>query len=155
MTNLVKYNQYPDKKTFEKLYKTKTQNELASYYKCNKKRIHKWILYFGLPLRPQGGGNNRKYNLDANQLKKLVKNGYSNDEICDILNIRSKSALNCWFKKYNIKREYDTDQYNEYKNKARRLTEKTYALHKDKINPNNFPRTLCGVDGGLSIGPYH
>lgn len=151
MTNFVKYNQYPDKSLFTELYKTKTQNELASYYKCNKNRIRKWIIHFGLNLRPQGGGNNRKYNIDKVELEKLVKDGYSNKEICNILNIRSNSSLNKWLKKYNIIREYETDQYNDYKNKARRLTEKTYAIHKDKINPNNYPRTLCGVDGGYQL----
>lgn len=31
------------------------------------------------------------------------------------------------------------------------LTNKVYQENKDKINPNNYPRTLCGTDGGYQL----
>lgn len=41
--------------------------------------------------------------------------------------------------------------YAEYAYKVRRITEETYVKHKDIINPDNLPRTLCGVDGGYQL----
>jgi hypothetical protein len=31
------------------------------------------------------------------------------------------------------------------------LTEKNYAKFKHIINPNSYPRTLCGVEGGYQL----
>ena len=42
-------------------------------------------------------------------------------------------------------------KYNIYKGKVYRLTEKTYVLYYDIINPNNYPRTLCGTKGGYQL----
>lgn len=39
----------------------------------------------------------------------------------------------------------------EYSYKVRRITEENYREHKDLINPDNYPRTLCGVDGGYQL----
>ena len=83
MVNIIGYNQFPDKNEFIELYKNNTQLQLSNYYGCTKKRINKWIKHFGLELRPQGGGNNRKYDIDEIILRKLIDNGYSNDEICN------------------------------------------------------------------------
>lgn len=151
MTNTIGYNQFPDKNEFITLYKNSTQLQLCNYYKCNKKRINKWIKHFGLELRPQGGGNNRKYEVNEHILRKLIDDGYSNDEICNALNIKGKSSLYVWIRKFNIKRKKETDKYKLYKHKVRYLTEKTYALYKNEINPNNYPRTLCGVDNGYQL----
>ena len=87
MTNKIKYNDYPNKEEFCKLYESLSQQKLAEFYGCNKLRIRKWIDYFGLSRRKRGGGNNRKYLIDETQLKKLVANGHSNTEILEILNI--------------------------------------------------------------------
>jgi hypothetical protein len=53
--------------------------------------------------------------------------------------------------RYGLKREYDTTEYKKYSNKVRRLTEKNYVKYFTIINPNNHPRTLCGVDGGYQV----
>lgn len=45
----------------------------------------------------------------------------------------------------------DKKAFSEYAYKVRRITEKNYALHKDIINPDNLPRTLCGVEGGYQL----
>jgi transposase len=150
MTNKVRYNQYPDFEEFKNLYENMTQQQLAHYYQCTKKRINKWIKHFNLKLRLQGGGNNRKYNLSKEKIDKLLKNNYSIDEICEILNIRRSSLYN-WMKKYGLKKIRKTTKYNLYQRKVRWLTEKNYVLQKNNINPNNYPRTLCGVDGGYQL----
>lgn len=151
MTNKIKYKQYPDKKEFSALYKNMTQQELADYYSCNKLRIRKWIDHFGLTRRIQGGGNNRKYNLDAKTLQELVDARYSNDDIIKLLDIKNKSSLNAWLKKFDIKRKYKTNEYKKYCRKVRWLTEIEYSKYTNEINPNNYPRTLCGVDGGYQL----
>lgn len=45
----------------------------------------------------------------------------------------------------------DTPAYKRYKNKVHKLSEQTYVKHKETINPNGYPRTLCGVDGGWQL----
>lgn len=39
----------------------------------------------------------------------------------------------------------------EYRYKVQRLSELIYEEHMDKINPQNLPRTLCGIDGGYQL----
>jgi hypothetical protein len=151
MTNCVGYNQLPNEKEFTELYSVKSQQELAEYYGCNKARIRKWINIFGLKLRTKGGGNNRKYQINESQLRELVEKKYSNQDILKILNVDCNSSLNKWLKKYNIKREYSTNEYKKYCRKVRFFTEKEYSKYHDIINPSKLPRTLCGVDGGYQL----
>lgn len=47
--------------------------------------------------------------------------------------------------------KYDRSEYHGYRHKVQYLTKKTYEQHKEVINPNNYPRTLCGVDGGWQL----
>lgn len=150
MTNKIPYNCYPDRSEFCSLYMTKSQQELCDYYKCNKKRIHKWILHFGLTLRVRGGGNNRKFNVCYELLKEFVESGLSNKDISEKLGM-SKSNVSAWLKKYNIKRNYNKKEYEIYSRKVRFLTETNYAKYKEILNPNNYPRTLCGVVGGYQL----
>lgn len=42
-------------------------------------------------------------------------------------------------------------EFRAYANKIRWLTELTYRENVNEINPNNYPRTLCGVDGGYQL----
>ncbi len=49
------------------------------------------------------------------------------------------------------KSKSDTPAYKRYKNRAHKLAEQTYVEHKQIINPNGYPRTLCGVDGGWQL----
>lgn len=46
---------------------------------------------------------------------------------------------------------HNTLEYKQYKNKVHRLSQKTYVDYKDTINPQNHPRTLCGVEGGYQL----
>lgn len=38
-----------------------------------------------------------------------------------------------------------------YSSEVRRISEETYKKYKKSINPNDYPRTLCGVDGGYQL----
>jgi transposase-like protein len=150
MTNKIGYNQYPNLEEFKQLYMNMSQEQLANYYQCNKKRVNKWIKYFGLNLRPRGGGNNRKYKFSKEKIEKLLKLNYSIDEVCEILNMK-RSSLYSWMKKYGVKKIRNSTEYEQYQRKVRWLTEKNYVSEKSIINPNNYPRTLCGVDGGYQL----
>ena len=43
------------------------------------------------------------------------------------------------------------DEYTRYARKVHGLSQKVYEKHKDTINPNNYPRTLCGVKDGWQL----
>ena len=45
----------------------------------------------------------------------------------------------------------NTPKYQKYRQKVDLLTEKNYVKYKNIINPDNKPRTLCGVDGGYQL----
>jgi hypothetical protein len=43
------------------------------------------------------------------------------------------------------------DKFERYRRQVARLTEKTYVEFYQSINPENYPRTLCGVQGGYQL----
>ena len=44
-----------------------------------------------------------------------------------------------------------TPAYKKYAGLVHRLTKKTYEKYKHIINPNDYPRTLCGIDDGWQL----
>ena len=48
-------------------------------------------------------------------------------------------------------RNPNTPEYKKYAGKVHRLTRYTYEKYKDEINPNNYSRTLCGVENGYQL----
>lgn len=69
-----------------------------------------------------------------------------------------KGEENPWFGKNRSKENHPrykgetyNREYKDYCNKVMWLTEKTYIENLSEINPNNYPRTLCGVDGGYQL----
>ena len=42
-------------------------------------------------------------------------------------------------------------EYTKYARKVHGLSHKIYEQNKEIINPNNYSRTLCGVDGGNQL----
>lgn len=48
-------------------------------------------------------------------------------------------------------RNPNLNEYIRYRNKVHALSQKVYELHKDIINPHNYPRTLNGVEGGYQL----
>jgi hypothetical protein len=41
--------------------------------------------------------------------------------------------------------------YKKYAYKVRKFSEETYLKYKETINPNDYPRTLCGVENGWQL----
>lgn len=152
MTNVIGYNQLPDREEFVELYVTqgKLQRELAEIYGCGKRRINQWIKKFGLELRQRGAGNHTKFSIERDKLKHLVESRYTNTEIAEILGM-SRSNVARLLKVNNIRRELNISEYQKYARKVRYLTESNYAKYKEMINPNDYPRTLCGVEGGYQL----
>lgn len=152
MTNIIGYNKLPNKDEFIELYvnQKKLQSELAEIYGCGKLRIRQWIKKFDLNLRPRGAGNNTRFFIEEKTLRKLVDDKNTNDEISEILGM-SKSNVCKLLKQYGIKREIRKSEYQKYARKVRVLSEKNYVKYKEIINPNNYPRTLCGVEGGYQL----
>lgn len=44
-----------------------------------------------------------------------------------------------------------TPEYKKYARQVHGLSQKMYEEHKQIINPNNYPRTLCGVENGWQL----
>lgn len=42
-------------------------------------------------------------------------------------------------------------EYTKYARKVHALSQKVYEQNKEIINPNNYPRTLCGVENGWQL----
>jgi len=151
MTNVIGYNKLPDYKEFLVLYNSgKTQKELGVIYGCGKIRIRKWIDIFGLKRRQQGGGNNRKFSISKEEFSYYISEGFSNKEIAHKLGM-SRSSVEQWLNKYGLIRKYNTSEFKSYARKVRYYSEKNYTKYKETLNPNNFPRTLCGVSGGYQL----
>ena len=48
-------------------------------------------------------------------------------------------------------RNPSTPEYKKYARQVHGLSQKIYEEHKQIINPNNYPRTLCGVEDGWQL----
>lgn len=48
-------------------------------------------------------------------------------------------------------RKEDIKPYKKYAGAVHRLSQKVYEEHIDKINPNRYPRTICGVKDGYQL----
>ena len=57
---------------------------------------------------------------------------------------------NLFYKRYP-KPEYNLKKFHDYKRAVYRQSEITYKNNIDKINPNRYPRTRMGVDGGWQL----
>jgi len=138
------------KDDFIQLYETLSQRELCEYYNCSFRTIRRCIKEYHLQPRPRGGGNNRKYNLEKSQLELMLKQGMSRKDMQKILDIK-KSTLERWLKKFNLRKDIKVTEFQKFARKVRRLTRETYDSNRHVLNPENLPRTLCGVEGGYQL----
>jgi hypothetical protein len=148
----IKYGKLPLKQDLVELYETHTLQEIAEVYQTTKTRVRKWFDALEIQKRPQGGGNNRKVidSVTKEELLNLINSKKTNKQIANLLKC-SVSNVCRLLNYYNLGRQNNTTHYKKYCNKVRRLTEKTYVKYQNIINPNNYPRTLCGVEGGYQI----
>jgi transposase len=148
----IKYGKLPLKRDLVELYETHTLQEIAEVYQTTKTRVRKWFDALEIQKRPQGGGNNRKVidSVTKEELLNLINSKKTNKQIANLLKC-SVSNVCRLLNYYNLGRQNNTTHYKKYCNKVRRLTEKNYVKYQNIINPNNHPRTLCGVEGGYQI----
>jgi transposase len=148
----IKYGKLPIKDELVELYKTYTLQEISEIYQTTKTRVRKWFDMYEIKKRPQGGGNNRKVidNVNKDELLELIKSKKTNKQIAEILGCSISNVCRL-LSKYELKREYNISEYKKYSLKVRRLTEKNYVKYFNIINSNNYPRTLCGVNGGYQV----
>lgn len=79
---------------------------------------------------------------------------YKSDLYWDTLNegIQNKDKSFYQSEEFRSKmRKPDTPEYKVYSRRVHTLTKHVYNKYKNEINPNNHPRTLCGVDGGYQL----
>lgn len=148
----IKYGKLPLKEDLVELYKTHTLQEIADVYQTTKTRVRKWFDVLEIQKRLQGGGNNRKVfdSVTKEELLNLINSKKTNKQIANLLKC-SVSNVCRLLNYYNLNRQNNTTNYKKYCNKVRKLTEKNYVKYQNIINPNNYPRTLCGVEGGYQI----
>lgn len=141
----------PSKEKLVELYQSKTLQEIAKIYSTNRTTVSRWFKKLGIETRNRGGGNNRKV-VDAvskEMLTEMAKK-MTNSEIAEKLGC-GHSNIGRLLSLYGIKRNYKKSEYQKYNRRVRFLTEKTYVKYQKELNPNNYPRTLCGVDGGYQL----
>lgn len=149
---IVKRGQIPSKDVLISLYENHTLQEIAEIYGTTKQRVRKWFDILEIVKRSRGGGNNRKVidDVTCEQLVSYVTSKLSNKEISKIIGC-SVSNVARLLNRYKIYREYDTNEYQKYCKQVRLLSEKNYVAYYDEINPDKYPRTLCGVEGGYQL----
>ena len=98
------------------------------------------------------------FSISINQYKDISNRDY---HICKPCHLKNSGEV---FKKYNSTSNPmrvvgetnpcwnpNTPAYKKYAGRVYHLTKKIYNTYKEEINPNNYPRTLCGVDGGYQL----
>ena len=149
---------------------TKTNKEIAELLKCSIVTISRKRKKYGIivprGLKP-GQHNNKitKYKTNCIKCGNLFeltpcrkftakycsKNCmYISEEYHNILKNVDKSYMKS--EQYRkTKSKEDTPEYRKFRNRVANLTEYVYNENMSKINPNNYMRTLAGIDGGYHL----
>jgi hypothetical protein len=87
-----------------------------------------------------------------------LKNGYYCSRECSRLCPIRRKKLSTMDKSYMQTEAYKetlrcehTPAFKLYSGRVHRATEKVYKKNIDMINPDNHPRTICGVEGGYQL----
>jgi hypothetical protein len=64
---------------------------------------------------------------------------------------RRTNAVSGWLADKSPNWNPETVDMVRYTNRVHYLSDKTYLQHKSEINPNNYPRTRNGIDGGYQL----
>jgi hypothetical protein len=148
---------------------TKTAIEISSELNCSTITVTRWRKKLSVST-PKGfkKGKNKPWLVSKKQIlctickKQFSTNKASKQKYCSkkcmFNDEQYKLRLSKADKSYMKTEEYrkklmrdDTPEYRRYRNRVTKLTELNYITNKDKINPNNFKRTLAGVDGGYHL----
>lgn len=146
----------------KKDWENSTRPELIEKYGISPATIARWSRENNVkPKRkPGSGGKSRppKAKIECQVCGKWHKNKkycsrecmYNCDEYLNMLRETDRSYMKT--EEYaNTLRNPNAPAYKKYAGKVHNLTKWTYEKYKNEINPNNYPRTICGVDGGYQL----
>ena len=136
---------------------TLSASQIADSLNCGLASVTRWRSKLGVetPLGcKKGVSYDRSYNIKERE-----------DRACANLNCNNAfKVLSKSKKKYcclscaaycntgkGAKAKETTPSYKKYAGKVHRLTQKIYEQYKDEINPDDLPRTVCGVDDGYQL----
>lgn len=95
-----------------------------------------------------------KYATSDDGKQKLKENGKKHSEWIktrpDLIELWT-THLKTFYGEEHHKFNPDRPEFLKYAYRVRQLTEQQYVLHIHEINPNCYPRTLYGVDGGYQL----
>lgn len=142
----------PDRVTLVRLYTTHTLQQIADLYGTSKTRVRKWFDQQVINKTPQGLGNHQLYATDVTSLQKLIAKKLTNAEIARHLGCRT-SNISRAMKTHGLTpyRKPQRPEFQRYLSRVLRATDIIYQVNKSLLNPNNLPRTKCGVSGGYQI----
>lgn len=105
-------------------------------YECDSCKIHKTVKWKNVSTKAYHICHNCSQMKKVSHMNKTRPKGYH------------PKGKNHW--NWNTDREVCRLFYN-YSKLVRKITEETYSKYKDRINPNNHPRTKCGITNGYQL----
>ena len=151
--------------------KTRTAKEIQQQLGCGMATISRWRKMLGVqpgkgskankprPWQEKQveltcracGGNVSVASYRANTFKYCSRKCmYHSEEYINMLKNIDRSYMQT--ERYReTKRKIDTPEYRKYRNRVSTLTRQTYQKYKDSINPNNYKRTIAGIEGGYHL----
>lgn len=148
--------------TEKKWFQDHTRHEVAERYNISLPTVDRWTRKNGVKCKRKPGSGGKGWPLKESKMcpvcETMHKNGkycsrkcmFESEEHLDMLRNIDRSYTQT--EAFSIKQSNpNTPKYKKYVNKVHKLTAKVYDEHKESINPNDYPRTLCGVKDGYQL----
>jgi hypothetical protein len=130
--------------------------QIAEALDCGLASISRWRSKLGVktPMGCKKGISYDRSHLRKRETRKCAKPDCNNEFECCPSERKKYCSLSCGAycnTGKGAKLKETTPAYKKYAGKVHRLTQKIYEQYKDEINPDNLPRTLCGVEDGYQL----
>lgn len=142
-------------KVFDQKYQRLYGKEKHNCFECGRKQAGKSLTRnFDTEYKCEECGD--KFIKNARWYKKRCWTSKNKQILCRSCDLKRIGQIT----KHHLKTFYGEDHPNWNPNKTefaayaaevRKITEKNYIKYKNEINPNDYPRTLCGVEGGYQL----
>jgi hypothetical protein len=138
------------------------RSEVEKRFKISSATLSRWLKENGISCKRKLGSGGKSKPLKIEIECEVCGNPHKNKKFCSrkcmyqsdyYLNmLKSIDRSYMRTEEYaNTLRNPNMAAYKKYSGNVHRLTKWTYEKYKNKINPNDYPRTLCGVDGGYQL----